>query len=252
MEIRRAVPVMMTGAALLASAMAHSATGSFAGNTAARLMPAPGLAGAFMPVSNRAPYAGDMVQPSSGAKDGPFSRVPRAVVPIYVPWRPSEPLAVGVELWSRGVRDQALRKFISAVRVRPNDPTAWHNMGVALFEFRRYEEAFFAFRHERFLSPVAPSAWYGEGQCLLVMGRPAEAENAFIMGVVEAPREWVYWHWLAVAQLKQGKTGAARVAAGNAARLKPRPVRWGWTNERVQKAVLDLKVPMASTMRVAP
>jgi tetratricopeptide (TPR) repeat protein len=233
------------GACFALAGIACAVDGSFAGNTAARLMPAPGLAGGFSPMSNRSPSG----EPAPGARNGAFSRVPRPVTAIYVPWKPSEPLAMGVEYWSRGVHDKALRKFIEAVRVRPNDPTAWHNMGVALFEYRRYKEAFFAFRHERFLTPVAPSAWYGEGQCLMALGRYAEAENAFVMGVVEAPREWVYWHWLSQAQLKQGKAEAARVAAGNAARLKPRPVRWGWTPGRVQRAILDLKVPIASRVR---
>ncbi len=126
-------------------------------------------------------------------------------------------------MWAHAEKKQALAAFRAAVKTAPRDPLAWHNIGVAIMRTSTfYEDALDAFRHERFLSPTAPGAYFGMGECLMALGRPMEAENAFVMAVVECPSQWRYWSALAEALRMQGKKDAAKVAERNAARLKPR------------------------------
>jgi len=126
-------------------------------------------------------------------------------------------------LWANAEKKQALAAFRAAVKTAPRDPLAWHNIGVAILRTSTfYDDALDAFRHERFLSPTAPGAYFGMGECLMALDRPMEAENAFVMAVVECPSEWRYWSALAEALRAQGKRDTATVAERNAARLKPR------------------------------
>jgi Flp pilus assembly protein TadD len=163
-----------------------------------------------------------LVQPSAvGAhQDG----VPRSVYPVFTAWNPTATLARGIDLWANAEKVKALRAFEDATKVCPRDPIAWHNLGVALMFFTRTVAALDAFRHERFLSPTAPAAYYAMGDCLMALGQYPEAENAFVMAVVEYPGEWRYWEALARAFEKTGKRESAQMASRNAARLKPRHI----------------------------
>ena len=150
--------------------------------------------------------------------------VPRSVYPIHTGWGPTASLARGINLWANGEKGKALQSFAAATKVCPRDPIAWHNLGVALMHFSRTVAALDAFRHERFLSPTAPAAYFAMGDCLMALGQYPEAENSFVMAVVEYPGEWRYWEALARAFEKNGKRESARMASSNAARLKPRQV----------------------------
>jgi len=172
---------------------------------------------------------------------------PRYVTPVYVSWKGSPPLIRGCELWASGKRAKALVKFKQAVYVSPQDPIAWHNLGVAYFVFHQYEESFMAHIQERFLSPTAPSAWYGIGRAHYMLGRYPEAENAFVMAVVEAPRQFEFWRELALALRAQGKVDSARVAEANAARLMPRVLLSPWTPVGIQKVIASLRFPAITT-----
>ena len=118
--------------------------------------------------------------------------VPRSVYPINTAWNPTEALARGVDHWANAEKAKALNDFKDATRVCPRDPVAWHNLGVAYMFFTRTVQALDAFRHERFLSPTAPAAYYAMGDCLMALGQYPEAENSFVMAVVEYPGEWRY------------------------------------------------------------
>jgi len=150
--------------------------------------------------------------------------VPRSVYPVYSGWNPTATLARGIDLWANNEKAKALAAFKEATNVCPRDPVAWHNLGVALMFFTRTVAAMDAFRHERFLSPTAPAAYYAMGDCLMALGRFPEAENSFVMAVVEYPGEWRYWEALAGALEKNGKKESALIASRNAARLKPRHI----------------------------
>jgi len=174
---------------------------------------------------------------------------PRYVTPVYVSWKGSPQLIRGCELWASGKRAAALVKFKQAVYVSPQDPIAWHNLGVAFFVFGRYEESLRSHIQERFFSPTAPSAWYGIGRAQYMLGRYPEAENAFVMGVVEAPRQWEYWRELGMALRAQGKIDSALVAEANAARMMPRILLSPWTPVGIQKAITTLRFPPVTTFR---
>lgn len=150
--------------------------------------------------------------------------VPRAVYPVNVPHSGTPALKRAVDLWANAERGPALKGFREATQVAPRDAMAWHNLGVALQLDKQYEKGLDAFTHERFLSPTSPGAYFGMGECLLALTRTPEAENAFVMAVVECPSEWRYWKALAGALRLQGKNEAAAMAERNAARLKPRRV----------------------------
>ena len=150
--------------------------------------------------------------------------IPRSVYPVYTPWMPTATLVRGINLWANAEKAKALQAFSDATKVSPRDPIAWHNLGVALMHFSRTVSALDAFRHERFLSPSAPAAYFAMGDCLMALGQYPEAENSFVMAVVEYPGEWRYWEALARAFEKNGKAESARMASRNAARLKPRHI----------------------------
>lgn len=173
----------------------------------------------------------------------------QAVSPLPVPWKASQPLAEGVELWSRGRQEAALIKFQEAVKAQPRDPVAWHNLGVALATFKRYRAAQVAFRHEWFHSSLAPSAWFGMGYCYLGLNRLREAENAFVMAIEQAPREWQYWHALAETMRRQGKLSAAEAAQGKAIRLRPHVPRRAWSPAGINAAISRLRFPRVTRDR---
>lgn len=171
------------------------------------------------------------------------------VTPVPVSWRVSPPLARGVELWARGKRAKAVRQFREAVKLLPQDPVAWHNLGVSLFYFKRFEAALVAFRHEWHYNILAPSGWYGIGQCHLKLNQLPQAENAFVMAVVRAPQEGRYWHALAHALHRQGKLRASRAAEARAQQLKVRPARVPWNPAVIRSALADLRFPRITRSR---
>lgn len=168
---------------------------------------------------------------------------PRAAEPVGTSEIPSRALALGVDLWTAGSRLEALKRFRLAVGFFPTDGIAWHNFGVALFSFGKFEEALDAFAHERFVDPSAASALYGMGRCHLAMGKAALAENAVVMALLIAPRRWEYWAALSEALRSQGKDVEAAAAARNAGRLRAWPRRRPWSAARVRRAVLTLDFP---------
>ena len=173
--------------------------------------------------------------------------IPRSVYPVYTAWNPTATLARGINLWANDEKAKALGAFKDATMVCPRDPIAWHNLGVALMHFSRTVSALDAFRHERFLSPTAPAAYFAMGDCLMALGQYHEAENAFVMAVVEYPGEWRYWQALARAFEKNGKTGSAQIASRNAARLKPRLIAQFRGFETTRRDIL--RVPSAEVPR---
>lgn len=167
----------------------------------------------------------------------------RLVYPIYTGWNPTATLARGIDFWANGEKAKALKAFQDATKVCPRDPIAWHNLGVTLLYFTRTASALDAFRHEWFLWPSAPSAYFAMGECLLALGRPLEAENSFVMAVVEFPGEWRYWEALARAFEKNGKKESALTAMRNAERLKPKYIPQFRGFETTRKDIL--KAPSA-------
>jgi tetratricopeptide (TPR) repeat protein len=172
-----------------------------------------------------------------------FSSHPRPLTAIQVPWRASRPLTRGLELWASGRRDLATKWFEAAVHELPGDPIAWHDLGVAYFTASRFQESYMCFQHERFLYMVSPSALYGMGMCQLAMGHSSLAEDDFAMAIVEAPREWEYWHRFSQALAASGKIQAAAVAARNAARFKPRVRPTPRGVKGIERSVLTLRFP---------
>jgi len=178
-----------------------------------------------------------------------FGVAPRAVTPVSVSWRATPPLARGLRAWASGRRPEAQRWFRLAVGVAPNDPIAWHDLGVALYSESRYEDAFDAFIKERFLAPRAASASYGVGEAELALGQPLAAERDLVVAISLAPREWEYWETLADVYEAEHRDEAAKVARARAVALRPRPVHVRWSPFAINQAILSLRIPPTATFR---
>ena len=78
-----------------------------------------------------------------------------------------------------GRMDQALMEYEKAVKIRPDDASAWNNIGAALSALGREEETFQAFEKAIRIKPDYADAWYNIGVTLNGFKRHDEAVNAY-------------------------------------------------------------------------
>ncbi|MBS0519737.1 MAG: tetratricopeptide repeat protein [Proteobacteria bacterium] len=81
----------------------------------------------------------------------------------------------GLIHYQRGAHADAADWISRAIAVDPNVPEAHSNLGLALQELRRYDEALAAHQRSLELKPGAPEALNNRGNVLLALNRPQEA-----------------------------------------------------------------------------
>lgn len=71
--------------------------------------------------------------------------------------------------------DPRISRFHAMLADDPENELAWFSLGQALFEAKRLAEAEGAFGRAAELQPDLMMAWYRRAQCLIGLGKPAEA-----------------------------------------------------------------------------
>lgn len=81
----------------------------------------------------------------------------------------------------------AAEAFAEATRLGPEEPVFWNNLGVALREGGRLEEAFGAFDEATRLAPSMPDPYWNRGLILARLGRFEEARHQYVLALEANP-----------------------------------------------------------------
>jgi len=68
--------------------------------------------------------------------------------------------------------------YREAVRINPEDASAWNNLGGALYDLKRYNDAIDAYRHALWINPEFAEAWFNLGVAYAFVGNRTAAINA--------------------------------------------------------------------------
>lgn len=122
--------------------------------------------------------------------------------------------------------EDTLKAYQHAVRLGPRLAKAWNNLGVALENLNRHEEAQQAFRKAAELKPGEALPWLNLGSSLINTRNYREAIQALHIGLQREPDEAVSWSRLAYCEgaLEQWREAARdyRIAL----RLSPLQATW--------------------------
>jgi tetratricopeptide (TPR) repeat protein len=94
---------------------------------------------------------------------------------------------LGVALEQAGRADEALARYAEAVRLAPDYPDARVNLGLALVRQKRVEEGIVHYRRAVELQPDHAVAWFDLGMALAEVGRNPEALSAFDKAIALRP-----------------------------------------------------------------
>ncbi len=86
-----------------------------------------------------------------------------------------ELLERGNQFFATESYEEALRSYDQALKIKPDDDSAWYNRGNALGNLGRYEEAIASFDQALKIKPDEDSAWNNRGLALGKLGRYEEA-----------------------------------------------------------------------------
>jgi Flp pilus assembly protein TadD len=129
--------------------------------------------------------------------------------------------ALGLTLAELGRLEEALPCLDEAARLRPDSPTALHNLGVALAQAGRPQEAVGTLEGALRQKPDYPEACYNLGNVLRELGRRDEAVERFRQAVSQRPGYAEALNNLGLALTEAGRPGEAAVLLRQAARLRP-------------------------------
>lgn len=136
------------------------------------------------------------------------------------------PVVVSVGVTIARVRQMrsAIDLFEQTIRVRPNNPRAHYNLGLAYQEAGRIDDALHAFLVSVQQEPACPSCNNNAGALLGSLGRMAEAEPLLVRTVALSPRDLKARANLELALLKQGKSADAVRAMRQTLAIAPNSV----------------------------
>jgi tetratricopeptide (TPR) repeat protein len=122
-----------------------------------------------------------------GKPDGPFpsDADKNSSKPGVVSASPEEQKALahnerGLEYFSKGKLEQAVKEYDEAIRAYPNLAAAHNNRGSAFFALGRYEDAAACFRQATQVSPKYGQAHFNLALALIKLGREKEANDALM------------------------------------------------------------------------
>jgi eukaryotic-like serine/threonine-protein kinase len=128
---------------------------------------------------------------------------------------------LGLALVGQGKSDEAAAAYREAIRLKPSDAVAHYNLGQALYIQEKLEEATDAFRDAIRLRPDYSGAYFGLGSALGSQRRFAEAIIAHRAAIRLKPDLVEAYARLGFALAEQGKFEDADAAFREAIRLKP-------------------------------
>jgi len=112
-----------------------------------------------------------------------------------------------IDVGNLAVAEQLLR---TAVRLDPNEATAWDRLGITLAANGRFREADAAFRKASRLAPLNPHPLYNRGLLLMSQGWDDEALTAFDQATRQAPHFPDPYLQRALIRVRSGNEAGAR------------------------------------------
>jgi tetratricopeptide (TPR) repeat protein len=139
--------------------------------------------------------------------------------------------------------EDAIATFDNAVRINPDDPSAWFSRGIALNNLGRYEEAIASYEKALQLDPDNRQTWYNIGNTLLITGNHKEALLYWkIAGCIEVlklrPDDHDAWYKQGVALGNLVRDNEAISSFDKSLQIKP-DFPEAWYNRGVALANLD-------------
>jgi Flp pilus assembly protein TadD len=128
---------------------------------------------------------------------------------------------LGIALADEGRHDQAIATFERAIALAPGDPVARMNLGTAYLKAGRNSEAAQTFRDAAGRFPRTMSLWRGLGESEAQLGNAAAAAAAFRAAAMLEPRDPYLWFRLGGAEFVAGRVDSARAALARADALDP-------------------------------
>jgi tetratricopeptide (TPR) repeat protein len=123
-------------------------------------------------------------------------------------------------LYELGRYEEAIASYDQALKVKPDDDSAWYNRGNALNELGRYEEAIASYDQALKIRPDNDSAWYNRGTSLYESRRYEEAIASYNQALKIKPDEYSLWYNQGVAFQELGRHEEAISSYDQALKLK--------------------------------
>jgi tetratricopeptide (TPR) repeat protein len=128
---------------------------------------------------------------------------------------------LGVFLWKRGERTEALAHYTEAVRINPAFASAHYNLSVALAARGQADQAIEHVREAVRLNPRHAPAQHNLGMALWTRGRLDEAADHCTAALAVNPAYASAWHVLGAARWQQGRNDEAIACYRRAVELGP-------------------------------
>ena len=136
---------------------------------------------------------------------------------------------LGFALGNLKRHEEAEQAFCRATEINPQNASAWYNLGIALRNLKRYEEAEQAFRRATEINPQYALAWHNLGFALGSLKRDEEAEQGFRRATEIDPQDASAWHNLGFALGNLQRYEEAEQAYHRATELDPQYAS-AWSN----------------------
>jgi Flp pilus assembly protein TadD len=149
---------------------------------------------------------------------------------------------LGIAFYKAGMFDEALREFRRVTELRPADSTAPLFLGLIAVRQARWEEAAEALRHASDAGVPNPAALHNLGFALEQLGRLDEAEAAYGDAAGRAREDGRIMLGWSIVALKRGDPQVAQTRLDHARELlngKPVPAVWYWASSLAHAGLGD-------------
>lgn len=127
----------------------------------------------------------------------------------------------GMELKDEHRFEEALRFFDAALRLDPNDVSAWSNRALVLVQLNRFDEAVESAQKVVAFEATSPASWNALGKAFLLMKKFSESANAFGQAFKLDEKSAVYANNAGFALEASGKFEAAIAYYDKSIQLNP-------------------------------
>ncbi len=135
----------------------------------------------------------------------------------------------GFEHDEKGEYDQAIQAWREAIRLKPDDAEAWHNLGVTYRNLQQHDQALQAYREAIRLKPDLAEAWNNLGNTYGKLQQNDQAIRALREAIRLQPDYALAWNNLGYTYHRLARYDQAIQACREAIRLKPDLVA-AWNN----------------------
>ncbi|MEL6581075.1 MAG: tetratricopeptide repeat protein, partial [Cyanobacteria bacterium J06621_12] len=101
---------------------------------------------------------------------------------------------LGNALFNLGRYEDAIAAYDQALAIKPELHEAWYNRGIALFSLGRYEDAIAAYDQALAIKPDDPEAWNNRGNALANLERYEDAIASFDKALAIKPDDHKAWY----------------------------------------------------------